>query len=293
MDLKIVESFQSLSNTFLDYIVLFITEFGGETVFLIIAALLFWTVNKKFAYRLTMFVLLNVMVNAILKNIIRRPRPYQTDSNVVSIGEETHGYAMPSGHATNGTALAFMLNERYGTYRKWVTPALVVMVVLIALSRVYLGQHYLTDVLAGIVVTSVVYLVVIKVSPLIKISTERLVFFASPLLILLLIFVQDKNYFVATAAVLGGTLGYYLESKYVGYDVKAPLLTQIMKYVIGIVVALILKEGLKLILPYPEGENILSLGLDFVRYFILTLWLTLGAMFTFKKLFSKDEKEAS
>lgn len=293
MDLKIVEWFQSLSGTLLDSIVLFITEFGGETVFLIIAALLFWTVNKRFAYRLTMFVLLNVMVNSILKNIIKRPRPFQTDSDVISIGEETHGYSMPSGHATNGTALAFMLNERYKTYRKWVTPSLVTMAILVALSRVYLGQHYLTDVIAGILVTSVVYLVVLKAGPLIKISTERLVFFSSPLLILLLIFVQDKNYFVAAAAILGGTLGYYLEAKHVAYDVRAPLVTQVLKFIIGIVVALILKEGLKMILPYPEGENILSLGLDFVRYFILTLWLTLGAMFTFKKLFGKTTDPSS
>ncbi|MFP4178117.1 MAG: phosphatase PAP2 family protein, partial [Acholeplasmataceae bacterium] len=285
MDLSIVEWFQSLSSTLLDYVVLFITEFGGETVFLAIAALLFWTVNKKYAYRLTMFVLLNVMVNSILKNVFRRPRPFQTDSDVVSIGEKTHGYSMPSGHATNATALALMLNERYRTFKKWVTPLLVTMVVLVALSRVYLGQHYLTDVLAGIAITSVVYLAVRRIAPVMRISTERLVFFASPLLILLLIFVQDENYFIAVAAILGGTLGYHLEAKYIDYDVRAPFVIQVVKFLIGSAVALILKEGLKAILPYPEAENILSLALDLVRYFILALWLTLGAMFTFNKLF--------
>jgi membrane-associated phospholipid phosphatase len=150
MDLRIVEWFQSFRSPFLDQIVLLITEFGDETVFLVVAALLFWTVNKKFAYKLVMFFLINVGVNDILKNIIARPRPYVAHPGVIeSVGVETHGFSMPSGHATNATALGLMLNEKFGKLRKWITPALITMVFLVALSRVYLGQHYLSDVIVA------------------------------------------------------------------------------------------------------------------------------------------------
>jgi membrane-associated phospholipid phosphatase len=288
MDLKIVEWFQSLRSPFLDQIVLIITEFGDETVFLIIAALLFWTVNKKFAYRLVMFFLVNVAVNDILKNIIARPRPFLADPSLIdSVGVETYGYSMPSGHATNATGLALMLNEKFGSFKKWVTPLLITMAVLVALSRVYLGQHYLSDVVVAPIVVLLIYVILIKFVPKLTIRPQTLVYYAIPVLFVLLFFVQDKNFFVAVSAMIGTTLGYDLEQKYINYDVKAPFYTQVMKFLLGIIVALILKEGLKIILPYPSGDdiNLLSLSLDFIRYFILTLWLTLGSMYIFKKIF--------
>ena len=104
-------------------------------------------------------------------------------------------------------------------------------------------------------------------------------------------FIVDKNYYVAIASMIGLTLGYDLELRYVKYEVKAPLKVQIAKYVIGIIVALLLKEGLKLVFPYSGNDDLnltqLDLILDGLRYFILTVWLSLGAMWVFKKLFGK------
>ena len=55
INLIISEWIQSFRSDFLDGFFLFITEFGDETVFLIIAAILYWTFDKRFAYRLVLF----------------------------------------------------------------------------------------------------------------------------------------------------------------------------------------------------------------------------------------------
>jgi len=290
MDLSIVEFFQSFRNDFLDFFFIFFNEFGDELVFLVVASILWWVVNKHFAYRFMMIFLTSVAVNDTFKNIVRRPRPYELGS-VVSVTESTYGYSFPSGHAQNAGAMALVLNERYGTVKKWVRPLLITIVILVMLARVYLGQHYLTDVIAGLAVSILVYYAFIYLAPKVKINPIKLVYYTIPLMILGAFFIVDKNYYVAIASMIGLTIGYDLELRYVKYEVKAPVKIQIAKYAIGIIVALLLKEGLKLVFPYSGNDDLnlthLDLILDGLRYFILTVWLSLGAMWVFKKLFSK------
>lgn len=293
MELEIVKWFQSLQSPLLDYFFLFITEFGDELVFFVISAILYWTINKKFAYRFMMFFLASVTLNAFFKHIIVRDRPFIAHPNdVISIGDPTHGYSMPSGHAQNGMTTALLLNERFGKCKKWVTPSLFVMALLVALSRVYLGQHYLSDVIVGLIVAVGFYLGLAYLVNRLKLSFKHLLYVMVPILILLMILIKDDNLYVSAAALIGLTIGYHLEVKYIDYDIKNRWPIQIAKVVIGLVVAIGLKEGLKVLFPYPDGDIITqtSLILDFIRYFLITMWLTLGSMFLFSKIFKTRAK---
>lgn len=290
MELSIVEFFQSFRNDFLDFFFQIFNEFGDELVFLIVASLLWWVVNKHFAYRFMMIFLTSVAVNDIFKNLVKRPRPY-THTSVVSITEPTYGYSFPSGHAQNAGTMALVLNERYGKVAKWVQPVLIAIVALVMLARIYLGQHYLSDVIVGLAVSVVVYAAFIYLAPKIKINPIKLVYYSIPVMVLIAFFIVDKNYYVAVGSMIGLSLGYDLELRYVKYEVKAKATIQIAKYAIGIIVALLLKEGLKLVFPYSGNDDLnltqLDLILDGIRYFILTVWLSLGSMWVFKKLFGK------
>lgn len=295
MDQAISIWFESIRNGFLDAFFLIITEFGDELVFLIISSVLYWLVNKDFGYRFMMIFLTTIAINDVLKNIIARPRPWE--AGVVSVvGEGSYGLSMPSGHAQGSMTMALVLNEKFGKLKKWVPYVLFTIAILVSVSRVYLGQHYFTDVVAGIAVSFVVYYAFIKLAPKVKIRPQTLVYYVAPLLLVLLFFVQDKNYFVSVAAMIGLTIGYDLEKKYINYDIKAPWKTQVLKYILGLGVALLLKEGLKMVLPYTTDLDtemtLLDLFLDFVRYFILVLWLSFGSFWVFSKLF-KNKKEGS
>lgn len=288
MDLVISQWFESIRTGFLDAFFLFITEFGDELVFLVIASVIYWLVSKEFGYRFMMIFLSSIAINDIFKVAIARPRPWQA-GHVTVVGEGSYGYSMPSGHAQGSMTQALVLNEKWGKAKKFVTPLVFTMAILVSVSRIYLGQHYLSDVIAGMLVAVLVYTAIVKLAPKVKIRPQKLVYLLAPLMLFLLFFVQDKNFFVSVGAMLGLTIGYDLEKTYVNYDVKAPWLTQVLKYILGLGVALIMKEGIKAILPYSTDIDadltLLDLFFDLVRYFILTLWLSFGSFWVFSKVF--------
>ncbi len=113
--------------------------------FLIIIILL----SKDKGLLLLIKMLINQLLNEILKRIIRRPRP-----NVNSYITEK-GFSCPSGHAMGslifyGTIIIFIWHSKINKKLKiLITTILSILIILIGLSRIYLGVHYLSDILAG------------------------------------------------------------------------------------------------------------------------------------------------
>jgi membrane-associated phospholipid phosphatase len=92
-----------------------------------------------------------LLLNVALKHVFQRTRPH-FDEPLLSLTT----YSFPSGHAAGATAFYGILAAYlFCTVNRWqwrvlIALAAVMMVALVALSRVYLGVHYLSDVLAGI-----------------------------------------------------------------------------------------------------------------------------------------------
>ena len=84
--------------------------------------------------------------NVLLKNLVHRIRPYVALENLSILVSEPSDWSFPSGHATASFAAAWALFRL--APKKVGVPALL-LAILIALSRLYVGVHYPTDVLAG------------------------------------------------------------------------------------------------------------------------------------------------
>lgn len=128
----------------------FITFFA-DPIWCILFSVLVIIFLKKIRKAFLINLILVFMLNYILKLIFSRTRPI--DINIIT---ET-GYSFPSGHAMISLAiygfLAYLLWKSDYKYKKIGVSLLVLLIVLIGISRIYLGVHYTSDVIAGFIVS--------------------------------------------------------------------------------------------------------------------------------------------
>ena len=90
-----------------------------------------------------------LITNVTLKNLVARTRPYEVVEGLVLLIEKQRDYSFPSGHTCASFAAAGvywrMLPKKFGI-------PLVILAAMIAFSRLYVGVHYPTDVLAGLLI---------------------------------------------------------------------------------------------------------------------------------------------
>lgn len=136
-----------------------ITNFGGAICLIIISILcIIFIKRKKYKLTIPLNLLIISVVNFILKNIFSRPRPDE-----YRIIEET-GFSFPSGHSMASAAfygyLIYLIykNVKNKKIRNILCTILSILILAIGFSRIYLGVHYTSDVVAGLCF-SIAYLI--------------------------------------------------------------------------------------------------------------------------------------
>lgn len=140
---------ENVRKEWLDPVVIFITGLGDKGIFwvLVTALLFFFRRTRKTAFMcLVSLVQVLCINNLFLKNIVCRVRPYEAVAGLVPLVAKPSDWSFPSGHSACAFAAAVVLLFRMP---KSVGVPAIVLAVLIALSRLYVGVHYPTDVLAG------------------------------------------------------------------------------------------------------------------------------------------------
>ena len=145
-------------NNNLTSIVKFITNIGSSaSVILITILALIVLKNKKIGLFLSLNLIIITIFQYILKAIFARLRPI--DINLI----EVTGFSFPSGHSLTAMAFfGFIIYLVYNSslkYKKVYIIAIIILILLIGLSRIYLGVHYPTDVLGGFTF-SISYLII-------------------------------------------------------------------------------------------------------------------------------------
>lgn len=132
--------------------VTFITHLGDHGLFWIAVtlALLAFRRTRRIGLVCAVSMLIGLTVtNLALKNWVARPRPYDVIENLECLVGIQKDPSFPSGHTTNSLACACVIFRM--APRKYGAPALA-LAVLIALSRLYVGVHYPTDIIGGAVI---------------------------------------------------------------------------------------------------------------------------------------------
>ncbi len=167
---------QSIQSPILTSLFRCITEMGGAVIIGIATVVLFFSIpNKRLSFAILGNIVGVLIVNQAFKFLIQRPRPDEALRLV-----EQGGYSFPSGHSMCSMAFyGFLvyLAFRYfqNTKIRWgATIGLGLLVILIGFSRIYLGVHYTSDVLAGFLLTVAYLIVYISLVNYINYKTRQL-----------------------------------------------------------------------------------------------------------------------
>ena len=145
---------ETFGNPVLDHIMIFISSLANKGMLWIgigVVLLLLGVNGRKWSER-GLLVLLSLALNAVICNVwlkpmVARTRPYDLLGYEILV-RRLGDYSFPSGHTSASFAAATAL---YAIDRRWGTAAYI-LAVLIGFSRLYLGVHFPTDVLAGAVI---------------------------------------------------------------------------------------------------------------------------------------------
>ena len=263
--MSLLYALQEMRTPFLDTIMALVTRLGEETIFMVVAIVVFWCVSKVGGYYLLSVGFLGTVMNQFLKMLFRIPRPWVLDPNfdiVESAREAATGYSFPSGHTQSAVGTVGGLARM--TKKNWLRWVLVVLVLLVAFSRMYLGVHTPLDVGVSLGIGAVLVLVL---WPLVRSAEEKparmlwvlLGMLACSVAFLLFMEIYQfpadtdahnlesavANAWKLSGATVGMLIACWLDQKYIRFETKAIWWVQLIKVAVGLALVVAIKAGLK------------------------------------------------
>lgn len=287
-----------IRNPVLDFLMSSITLLGEETLFMAVAVVFFWCLDKKRGYFLLFTGFIGTVCIQILKMAFRIPRPWVLDPKftiVESAREAATGYSFPSGHTQISTDLygGIARSSRYRALQigGWVIAALV------ALSRMYLGVHTPLDVgvslLIGAALVLILYPIISRAYDkpkymYVTIGVMLALTLANLLFVMLYPFPSDVDAVNLADAqkvawqffflILGLCIIYPFDRHLIDFQVNAVWWAQLLKVALGLTILILIRTLLKAPFNFLFGVNLGS-GL---RYLIIVLFAGLLWPLTFR-----------
>ncbi|MBT9175297.1 MAG: putative undecaprenyl-diphosphatase YbjG [candidate division WS2 bacterium] len=267
---------QSFRNALLDRLFLLITFLGDEEFYLFLFLVVYLSINKRWGRGLAYILLISTYINLFLKDLIALPRPDNPD---IAILRSETTYSFPSAHSQVALTTYGFLGLRVNKWPVWLV--FIPLILLIGLSRIYIGVHYPQDLLGGWLIGLFILIIWEGIQHRRNNFPPLLVFILAiflPLFLLLLFHTRES---VKTMALLMGvSLGFQLEEALVNLEVGGLLLQKIIRVIVALPIVASVGYGLKIILPD-------LLIFVFIRYLVLGLTLSFfvpGLLSRFKLL---------
>jgi len=295
MEVQIVEFVKSWSCKFCDALFSITNILGEDLFFYLVFFAIYWTYKKDFAFKFACVYFVNFALNFAFKNLIRRPRP---------TGATADGFSFPSGHSQSyssvASGLVYEAKKNNFPAKTWLKMELVaefiIVGVLVGLGRMYFGQHYLTDVIAGLMfgviftvgVTFVLDNIIVKS----KISLDKFLLLLLPVMLIGYLVVTFTSIFDSPEDLakiyriigifVSVVIGHFVDKKWLHYNTDDTIVNKIIKVVAGSAVLII---GYVLFI-----QNAPVNALTPVYYMVLGLVATVVLPYIFKTIKNEPPK---
>lgn len=288
----------------------FFSFLGTEDFFMLMLPILYWCVDSLLGIQVALILLVNLNLNSAFKLAFHGPRPYWFSPKVRALASET-SFGIPSNHAQTAATIWGRLAAYLKKWWGWLIAIL--LIVLIGLSRLYLGVHFPHDVLLGWLIGALVLWLALRLwNPLLawakQLSVGRQVlaaFLASLVLFLLplipfiwlkvtnwqppqdwAVFATQAVSLSAEATVAGTFFGMLAGLVWLagrgGFQTKGLWWKLILRYLLGVAGIFIIRYGLKAI--FPGGETAVAYFFGYLRYSVIGFWVTGGAPWAFIRI---------
>ncbi|MEW5988942.1 MAG: phosphatase PAP2 family protein [Chloroflexota bacterium] len=286
-----------------------ISDLGRFEFYLAILPLIYWCLDKRLGTYLTYVLAFSDLLNAGVKHLTREPRPYWLDGRLQLSSEPTYG--LPSAHAQS-VVVAYVFLAAW-LRRGWVWLLCLLMVILTGLARLYLGVHFLHQVVAGFMLGILILLGFsvweryLAQSFVKRILGQRLLIVLLVPTVMAVLYTAGRllvgapdlaatwNFYIPAAeqeslesvasgvgTLFGLGVGFVLERSRVRFVVAGPAWKKILRYLLGIFVALLIWRGLGIV--FAVDLLWLAIPLRILRYLLLGLWAAYYAPMLFVRL---------
>lgn len=310
-------------------VMLALTATGYNEFFLLLLPGVYWSIERRLGIRLAFALMLSVVVNNAAKLAGSEPRPFWFDARVALRGPAELTYGLPSGHAQNGVVVWGILAHYLGTWWAWAGAALLILGV--SFSRLYLGVHFPTDILAGWLLGALVLWATLAVGPRLMSAFARRsrkwqlaaivvvavvslaagtalaaansgqpaydpawlanIHTAAPDSVLAAAPLADI--YTGVGAFFGLAIGLIWLSGLGEFDAGGSFLRRVARYLLGLAGVLLLWAGLDyLFTALAADQSALGLALRLVRYGTVGWWVAAGAPLLFVRLGLADWRPA-
>jgi membrane-associated phospholipid phosphatase len=288
-----------------------ITMLGDQIFYILFMPTIYWCVDAWAGLRIGVMLLTSASFNGFFKVLLKGPRPYWISDKIVP-GVYESSFGIPSGHAMNSTAVWGW--SALETKNRKAILAAIVMVLLIAVSRLVLGVHFLSDVLLGLVLGLLLLIFFSKLQkPLggwLKkqgLKNQILLAFLSSLFLIglpAMVIALSSDWqmpagwaaragdvnplslegALTTAGLWFGMLGGFawLRARRGVLQSNFGTWQRIARYLVGIAGVIVLYAGLGSI--FPDDPGLLSAVLRYFRYFLIGLWIACLSPLLFEKM---------
>lgn len=289
----------------------FFSFLGLEDFFFLILPLVYWSVDAGLGLKIALILALSNNLQGIFKLLFADPRPYWVSAQVKAfVAEGTFG--IPSGHAQNTIALLGIMAA--SVRKRWAWFVAFIIAFLVGFSRLYLGVHFVHDVLAGWLIGGLLLWAVMwlwdSVAAWLKgksLAQQIMITFAVSLIFLAAgvwsatrldgyIFPEEwkdnalragplpdpvsiEGILTSAGSLFGLSAGAVWITSRGGYQAAGPIEKRALRYVIGLIGILILWFGLGQV--FPRNETLISYILRYMRYSLVGFWVIAGAPWLF------------
>ena len=162
---KILEWFDSFKSDFLNIFNQYISLILGSIGLIVILMIVYWVLNKEKGLMIAYNLFLAMLLNNLLKGLIMRKRPFENAGyehlRKLDVAKDgATGSSFPSGHAMNSASLYTSLCCNFKSKRYlWIQIISIIAMILVAITRIYLGVHFPTDVVCGLTFGIVIALI--------------------------------------------------------------------------------------------------------------------------------------